>query len=328
MYKLLKKNIKYIIIYIVIITILLIEFPYYIEAPGGIIDVNDRIIIETKYPSKGSLNLSYVKQYKASLITLIISLINDDYHIYKKNKIILNNQTEKEYNLRDKIMLEESYSNAIYLGYVKSQNEITITKEEIYVNSKLENSKTNLEIGDQIIEINGIKVKSKEEIDEIVKKYKIGDIIEIKIIKNNLEKIKYATIMEYESKPIIGIIVSKIKSFKTIPEININYKEKESGPSGGLMLALSIYNDLKEEDITKGRVIVGTGTIDEEGNVGSIGGVEYKLKGAVKNHADIFLVPSGNNYQEAMKLKKKKGYKIKIKGVKTFDEALEYLSST
>ena len=57
--------------------------------------------------------------------------------------------------------------------------------------------------------------------------------------------------------------------------------------------ALLIYDYLTEEDITKGRTIVGTGTIDENGNVGSIGGVKYKLKGAVKNKAEIFLVPNG-----------------------------------
>ena len=112
----------------------------------------------------------------------------------------------------------------------------------------------------------------------------------------------------------------------TTPKIEIDYKASESGPSGGLMLALSIYNSLVKEDITKGRVIVGTGCIDEDGSVGSIGGVEYKLKGAVKNGADIFLVPNGENYEEAIKLKKDNDYKIKIKGISTFDEALEYLS--
>ena len=115
---------------------------------------------------------------------------------------------------------------------------------------------------------------------------------------------------------------------ETSPKISLNYKERESGPSGGLMLALAIYNSLTKKDITKGRVIVGTGTIDEDGTVGSIGGVEYKLKGAVKSKASIFLVPNGENYKTAMKLKKKNNYKIKIKGVSTFEEALDFLIST
>ena len=39
-----KKNYKIICIYIIAFIVLTIEFPYYVEAPGGIIDVKDRII--------------------------------------------------------------------------------------------------------------------------------------------------------------------------------------------------------------------------------------------------------------------------------------------
>ena len=63
---------------------------------------------------------------------------------------------------------------------------------------------------------------------------------------------------------------------------------------------LAIYNYLTEEDITHGKTIVGTGTIDINGNVGEISGVKYKLQGAIKEKADIFLVPSGDNYNEAI----------------------------
>lgn len=322
-----KRNIKYIIIYIVLIILLLIEFPYYIEAPGGTIDISNRINIENSYKSSGTLNLSYVSEYKATIITLIISLFNSDYKVLSKNDVIPDDINIKDYEYRDSIMLKEAYSNAIYLGYTKANKNVIVNSEKVYVNSIFEESDTTLKVGDEILEVNNIKINSKEDIDNIIKNFNVGDTIDIKIIRNNKTDIKHATLIEYENNPIIGIIVSKIKDMDTTPKININYKARESGPSGGLMLALSVYNSLTESDITKGMKIVGTGTIDEYGNVGSIGGVEYKLKGAVKDKADIFLVPNGENYEAAIKLKKKK-YKIKIKGVSTFDEALEYLSST
>ena len=90
-------------------------------------------------------------------------------------------------------------------------------------------------------------------------------------------------------------------------------------------MSLAIYNYLIDKDITRGRKIVGTGTIDELGNVGSIGGVKYKLMGAVKQNADIFFVPYGENYDTVVKLKRKKKYNIKIVPVKTLDEAIDYL---
>ena len=77
------------------------------------------------------------------------------------------------------------------------------------------------------------------------------------------------------------------------------------------MCALDIYNKITEFDLTKGRKISGTGTINEKGEVGAIDGVKYKLAGAVKKKANIFIVPK-DNYDEAIKLKKKYNYNIEI----------------
>lgn len=90
------------------------------------------------------------------------------------------------------------------------------------------------------------------------------------------------------------------------------------------MLSLAIYNAISDEDITKGRTVVGTGTIDILGNVGEIDGVKYKLLGANNNDAEIFLCPM-ENYEEALEVKEEFNLNIDIHGVATFDEALEYL---
>ena len=123
---------------------------------------------------------------------------------------------------------------------------------------------------------------------------------------------------------VIWIIPIEVFDYKTNPEVNIKADKNESGGSGGLMLSLTVYDLLSNDDIAKGRVISGTGTIDENGNVGEIGGVKYKIKGAVKNKADIFLVPN-DNFKEAKKIVKKYKYKIKLVKVKTLKEAVEYL---
>ena len=116
----------------------------------------------------------------------------------------------------------------------------------------------------------------------------------------------------------------KSYGYEVDPEVNITSKASEAGSSGGLMMSLTIYNQLVEEDITKGKKIVGTGTIDIDGNVGEIGGVKYKLIGAVKNDADIFMCPI-ENYEEAKKVAEEKDYDITIIAVHTFQEAIEKL---
>jgi PDZ domain-containing protein len=67
------------------------------------------------------------------------------------------------------------------------------------------------------------------------------------------------------------------------------------GPSAGLLFSLGIINKLNGDgsggDLTGGRVIAGTGTIDAAGRVGAVGGVALKTQAAHRDGATVFLVP-------------------------------------
>ncbi|WP_128378616.1 S16 family serine protease [Streptomyces cavernae] len=67
------------------------------------------------------------------------------------------------------------------------------------------------------------------------------------------------------------------------------------GPSAGLLFSLGIVDKLRGDgsggDLTGGRVIAGTGTIDDSGEVGAVGGVALKTQAARRDGATVFLVP-------------------------------------
>ncbi|MGA4985440.1 S16 family serine protease [Streptomyces cellulosae] len=67
------------------------------------------------------------------------------------------------------------------------------------------------------------------------------------------------------------------------------------GPSAGLLFSLGIVDKLDGDgsggDLTGGRVVAGTGTIDAEGRVGAVGGVPLKTQAARRDGATVFLVP-------------------------------------
>ncbi|MER7866819.1 S16 family serine protease [Streptomyces cellulosae] len=67
------------------------------------------------------------------------------------------------------------------------------------------------------------------------------------------------------------------------------------GPSAGLLFSLGIVDKLDGDgsggDLTGGRVVAGTGTIDAEGQVGAVGGVPLKTQAARRDGATVFLVP-------------------------------------
>ena len=66
------------------------------------------------------------------------------------------------------------------------------------------------------------------------------------------------------------------------------------GPSAGLIFSLGIVDKLTPGALIDGRVVAGTGTIDPEGNVGPIGGIQQKLVGAKRAGATLFIAPQDN----------------------------------
>jgi PDZ domain-containing secreted protein len=70
--KYIKANYKFILFIILIVILFSIKFPCYIDAPGGISNMENKIILDG-YKSTGSLNITYVKEYRATIPTLFVS---------------------------------------------------------------------------------------------------------------------------------------------------------------------------------------------------------------------------------------------------------------
>lgn len=70
------------------------------------------------------------------------------------------------------------------------------------------------------------------------------------------------------------------------------------GPSAGLLFSLGIIDKLDGDgrggDLTGGRKVAGTGTIDADGTVGAVGGVALKTQAAKRDGASVFLVPKAD----------------------------------
>jgi PDZ domain-containing protein len=93
------------------------------------------------------------------------------------------------------------------------------------------------------------------------------------------------------------------------------------GPSAGMMYALGLYDLLTPGDLTDGRTVAGTGTIDLEGKVGPIGGIGDKIVAAQGAGADVFLVPDG----DLKGARAASDGSMQIVAISTLEEALTFL---
>lgn len=314
-----KENYKQIIVLFLLMIAVSIELPYYIEAPGGTINITKRI--DEDYDKKnGSLNMLYVTHYKGNVVTVLLGKIFNSWDINKMSKQQISNETSEDIYIRNKIMLENSVQNATFVAYDHANIKIDIknTKNIVYATTK----DNGIKIGDTILSIDEIKVKNISDIKEAIQRKNPGDIINILVERNKKEETIKVTLDEDK---IIGMATITNYEYELPNELNINFKSGEGGSSGGLILTLGIYSEITGIDILKGRNICGTGTIDINGNVGEIDGIKYKIAGAVRKKMDIILV-SPYNYDEAKKVIEENNYDIELVKVSTFKEAIDYLT--
>lgn len=318
------ENYKFLIIWGIIIFLFFYEFPYVIYTPGGIVNLEDRIEVENSRDTEGSLNMSYVSLVKGTLPMILLSYIIPNWDLVKSSEITAPDESVDELLELEKLYMQSSIDNATILAYEKAGKELNITREVNNIVYISDDADTDLEIYDELLTADGIEVNDVAELREIVNNKNEGDTITFLVNRNGKEKECSAKIYNTEDGLKVGVSFLTTYEYETNPEISVATKASESGSSGGLMLTLAIYNAITDEDITKGRTVVGTGTISLDGTVGAIDGVKYKILGAVKSNAEIFLCPM-ENYEEALSVKDEFDLDIEIHGVATFDEALEYL---
>lgn len=311
---------------LVIFVVMTYQLPYYIDTGGGTIAIDDRIQIENETGSEGSFNMAYVSEVRATVPTYLLSYV---FNTWERVKIVDTKidptETQEDVEIRDHLYLDTANQTAIQLAYQKAGKEFHITDQKTRIAYVAQGAITDLQVGDTILSIDGEDVSNFDSLTSIVNAKNVGDVLSLQVLRDEEQVSATATIQGTEENKIIGITLMQKYEYETNPEITLSFLASESGPSGGLLLSLAIYDKLIDEDLTKGYKIVGTGTIGADGSVGAIGGVTYKLRGAVNSKADLFIVPAGENYEDAMAFKEEKGYDIDIIGVRTFDEAVEAL---
>lgn len=320
-----KTEYKFILFLIVFVVICTWPVNYYIVIGGGISDISDRVVVENGDSSNGSFNLSYVSELKGTTLSYLLSYVMP--HWKRVSMDDYKYTTDDDYQdieFRSELDLLSSNSNAIYYAYQLADKPCEVVKTDVYVIVKFPEYDNPLEVGDKLLKVNGVLCANLVEFQEAIQKVE-GNSVYVTVLRDGKEMELTSKLYEEENRKVLGVGLQSVTTYDVDPEVEFQFEKNESGPSAGLITTLSIYDQLTKGDLTKGKLIAGTGTIEADGSIGQIGEVEYKLLGAVDGGAQVFLVPAGENYQDCKKMKKDENLDIKLISVKNIDDAIKKL---
>ena len=258
-FQVIKEEYKFIIFLILLYIILQYPLNYYIVTGGGASDVSSRIKVEDSYKEKGSFNISYVTELQGTIFTYGLSYIiptweREDANLYKYS----DNESINDIEYRSDLDLLTSNGTATYWAYKLANKDIKLKSEKMYIIIIFDGYKTPLKVGDEVLSINGNNYDTVDKYRDYIQTLKENDYATIKIKRNNKEKEVKTKIYKNKDRLILGVGLQFVREYDTNPKVKIKFKKTESGPSGGLITTLELYNKLTKKDITKGLKISGT----------------------------------------------------------------------
>ncbi len=151
-----------------------------------------------------------------------------------------------------------------------------------------------LHAGDTIVAVDGTPVSGAEQVRTLVSRHHPGEMAMFTVRRDGKE-LQVAVVTgkapDDPNRAFVGIQPGAGHQYP----FTVNFSLRDvGGPSAGMMFALGIIDKLSSQDITGGAFIAGTGTIDDQGRVGPIGGVQMKVIGARRDGATVFLTPRDN----------------------------------
>lgn len=282
----------------------LLPVPYVALSPGpttntlGSVGKTTLIRIEGRrtYPANGHLDLTTVSvlggpRQRMDLVTALRGWLNHEIAIVPEETIYPKNESAKEVEQQSAAEMKDSQENATTaaLRQLGIQVATRVVVDRLGPDSP---SKGKLQPGDVILEVDGQQVPGGAGLRELITRHKPGEPVRLAVERGGRRlDVTVTAAKAADGRAIVGILTRDEATYPFTVEISL---QDVGGPSAGLMFALGIVDKLTPGSLTGGAYIAGTGTIDDSGHVGEIGGIAQKMVGAREAGAKVFLTPAGN----------------------------------
>jgi Lon-like protease len=284
----------------------LLPVPYVTMNPGPTVNVlggrSDKPIISVQghrtYPTEGDLRLTTVSVTNPSSTIRLGDALGAWFDrtraVYPRDVIYPPDQTAEDVEQQSTVEMVSSQDTAIAAALTELGYKLPLQIEVLDV-TKDSPADGKLKTRDRILEIDGTKITKVEQVSEGIQSAGVGKPVDV-VVRRGQQTRRYTITSKADpDDPKVARVGVQIGTGYDFPfDVSVRLGEEIGGPSAGLIFSLGVYDTLTPGSLTGGTDVAGTGTIDERGHVGPIGGIQQKIVAAADAGAKIFLVPPGN----------------------------------
>ncbi len=304
-----------------------VGLPYVVMSPGpatnilGNIDGKPLLAVEgaTTYPTTGRLDFTTVSVDGGPGVTITVydvarAWLSDSEEVLRVDDVFPpdSSQEEVEEEGAAEMAGSQSVATATALRAMGREVEQTVLISDVFEGGP---SQGLLEPGDVLVSVGDAEASSSDAVRAAVQRTEPGDTVPVVVLREGEERTVAVRTAESARGTVIGV---GLRLDYDLP-VDVSLRTGNvGGPSAGLMFSLAIYDVLTPGELTGGKEIAGTGTMEDDGTVGPIGGIRQKLVGAQAAGADFFLAPADNCSDVAGHVPDG----LRVVRVATFDEGL------
>lgn len=320
---------------ILVFITLFIPTPYTIQSPGPTFDTLEQVEIEgvthdmveidgaATYPTDGRLDLTTISvsgpPTSSSLMLEVLYHAVQPYPAITPAELLYPPETTgDEVRTQNAEAMADSQSWAVAAAL--EQLDIDY-QQRLFALDFTEDSPAAgiLEPEDEILSVDDTPITGHGQLVNTIQEAQ-GQPVDLRVRRDEVEETFTIPVTQGEDGTYqIGVFLDSEFEFPLDVDI---YLEDVGGPSAGLIFTLALIDRMTEDSVTEGRHLAGTGTIDPDGTVGPIGGIQQKVIAAASEGATIFLAPE-LNCQEITHVPAN----MTVYSVDTLDTALEILDA-
>ncbi len=313
--------------------IFLIPTPYYLYEPGNIWPTSTKIHFDghQAFDSEGTISFPTVGIQRATAAGLIQGWFDEKIDVQSEEEAHPGGNVVQDRILNTQ-MMEDSKLGATVAAFRAVGYPVIVTGSGAFVEDVSPDfpAADVFRQGDVITAIDGQVVTTTADLRPRLLDRPPGAEVGVTIRRKGEAKPIEAKVIlgksdEEPQRGRLGVVVSTAGEGLDLPfGVDID-SGQVTGPSAGLAWTLGLIDRMTPGDLTGGRRVVATGTIEADGSVGTIGGIEQKMAAIIRNGYDVFLYPAGTSPASVKELERMSDGRVELHPVANVDEALAFL---